>query len=149
MVSVLSFVAYFIVGLSPAEASNYVVSGRLDIPAINLSADVTSVEPKDSKLETPDEIVGSYSRHKNKTFLVGHSSTVFQDLNNLKIGDYLKYNDSIYVVKNTQTLQKSEISMNKILAEAEVDTVVIMTCAGQILSGGDATHRFIVTAEAL
>ena len=39
--------------------------------------------------------------------------------------------------------------MTEILKREEKDTIVIMTCAGELLDGGDATHRFMVTAVAL
>ena len=36
--------------------------------------------------------------------------------------------------------------MDEVLAPTEQNTLVIMTCAGEDLGGGDATHRLIVTA---
>ncbi len=36
--------------------------------------------------------------------------------------------------------------MSKILAETEVETIIIMTCAGNPLPNQDATHRLIVYA---
>lgn len=37
--------------------------------------------------------------------------------------------------------------MNAILSSSEVETLVIMTCAGTPLPGQDATHRLVITAE--
>ena len=39
-----------------------------------------------------------------------------------------------------------KIDMDKLLKTSRQDTVVIMTCAGKLLDGGDATHRLIITA---
>ena len=43
-------------------------------------------------------------------------------------------------------LEKADVDMNKMLAPAEKDTLVIMTCAGMDLGNGDATHRLVLTA---
>ena len=70
----LFFVAYIIVGLQPAEAAeSYEISTNLNISSINLSSDVTNLKLENHKLETPDKIVGSFSRAENKTLLIGHS----------------------------------------------------------------------------
>lgn len=145
---VVVFVAYVIVGLKPAEAAqSYEISAELNIPSINLTSDVTTLQLENRELKTPDNIVGSFSRAENKTLLIGHSSTVFQNLNRVAFGEEINYNDHIYTVRKIETLEKSEIDMSKLLARAKEDTLVIMTCAGDDLGGGDATHRLIVTAE--
>ena len=95
----LYFVAlsiYFLVGLKPAEAAN--IESRILIPSIGLVSDVERLELENSELSTPDEIVGSFSRNKNKTLLIGHSSTVFADLKDVKIGDEIIYRDLAYRV---------------------------------------------------
>lgn len=143
----LSFFVFLLTGLSSAGAIEYEISTQIEIPAINLTSDVTEIELKENKLETPDLIVGSFASATNKTFLVGHSSTVFQRLKEINLGDEIKYNDKKYVVKNTTVLAKAEISMRELLKSSEVDTLVIMTCSGEDLGNGDATHRLIVTAE--
>ena len=143
----LSFFVFLLTGLSSAGAIEYEISTQIEIPAINLTSDVTEIELKENKLETPDLIVGSFASATNKTFLVGHSSTVFQRLKEINFGDEIKYNDKKYVVKNTTVLAKAEISMRELLKSSEVDTLVIMTCSGEDLGNGDATHRLIVTAE--
>ena len=148
-VYLLAFAIYIIYGLQPVQARVYDVSGALNIPSIGLSTDVTSLRLVNHQLDTPDDIAGSYSRADNKTLLIGHSSTVFSELHNVDVGDQIYYNDTKYAVKTTETLEKSEISMGYLLQEADVDTIVIMTCAGENLPQNDATHRLIVVAEAV
>ena len=143
----LAFAAYLIVGLQPAGATNYDIVGALEIPEINLYSEVAAVKAEDGRLPTPDNIVGSYSRAENKTFLFGHSSSVFSNLEELKVGDQIKYNDHIYYISQINVLPKSEIKMNQLLKSAEKDTIVVMTCAGTDLGAGDATHRLIITAS--
>lgn len=144
----LAFAIYIIIGLQPAEAVQYDISGELSIPAINLTSDVTQLTLNDHKLDTPNTIVGSYSESPNKTLLIGHSTTVFQNLREINLGDMIYYNGNNYEVVSSDTLVKSEIDMTEILSKSDLDTIVIMTCAGQLLDGGDATHRLIVTAVA-
>ena len=137
---------YIIVGLQSADATKLEIAAELSIPAIDLTSDVTNLKLNGSKLDTPDTIVGSYSQAKNKTLLIGHSTTVFENLNQVKIGDEITYDGKTYVVQKSKTLTKAEINMDDLLAKAETDTLEIMTCAGELLGGGDATHRLIVTA---
>ena len=145
---VVVFGVYVIWGLQPAEAAkSYEISTKLNIPSINLTTDVATLQLENRELKTPDAIVGSFSRADNKTLLIGHSTTVFQNLNNVKIGDEINYNNGIYVVKNIKVLEKANVDMSKILAPAEKQTLEIMTCIGDLLDGGDATHRLIITAE--
>lgn len=146
LVYVLAFAVYLIVGLQPAGATEYEVSGNLTIPAIDLSSDVTELELIDHKLDTPDTIVGSYKKYDTKTFLVGHSTTVFVNLNKVKAGDIIIYNDIEYKITKTEKMLKSDVDMNKILAPTREDTLVIMTCAGEPMGEKDATHRLVVTA---
>ena len=143
----LAFAVWLIVGLQPVGAAYYDIVGALEIPEINLTSDVAAVELENGQLATPDDIVGSYSRAENKTFLFGHSSTVFGDLKDLKVGNEIKYNDHIYYISQIKTLPKADIKMNQLLKAADKDTLVIMTCAGTDLGGGDATHRLIITAS--
>lgn len=143
---VVAFAVYLIVGLQPAEARQYTLSGRLDIPSIRLTSDVTTLELNDHKLDTPDTIVGSYSRNVNKTLLIGHSTTVFVNLNGVAAGDTIYYNDDEYTVSKVELFQKEDIDMSKLLKSEERETIVLMTCAGKILDNQDATHRLIVTA---
>ncbi len=143
---VVAFVIYLIVGLQPAEARQYTISGNLEIPSIELVSDVTTLELNEHKLDTPDTIVGSYSRNTNKTLLIGHSTTVFANLDDVVAGDTIYYNNNKYTVRKVELFQKTDINMSRLLKSEEQETIVIMTCAGQILDNHDATHRLIVTA---
>lgn len=147
VVYVLAFVLYIIIGLQPAKAHNYDVSGQLYIPKIDLVSDVTTLELNNKKLDTPDTIVGSYSRNDNKTLLIGHSTTVFQNLDQVQIDDMIRLDNQIYYVDDIVVQAKDDISMMNLLKKEDKDTLVIMTCAGELLSGGDATHRLIITAS--
>lgn len=143
----VAFFIYVIIGLKPAEAVDYQVSAHLSIPSIGLNSNVTSLTLENGEIQTPDTIVGSYSGAENKTLLIGHSSTVFQDLNKLRLNDEIVLNDDTYIVKKYEVLKKENIVMPKLLERSSEDTIVIMTCAGKTLGGGDATHRLIITAE--
>ena len=145
---VLAFAVYIIIGLQPAEAVNYEIATELKIPAIGLVSDVTELAIENGELNTPDTIVGSYSRSHNKTLLIGHSTTVFENLKNVELNQEITYNDNTYRVVAIDKMQKSDINMTKLLMGANKDTIVIMTCAGELLDGGDATHRLIITAIA-
>ncbi len=144
----LVFISYLVIGLLPANATDYHISGHIIIPSIGLKSDVTEIETRDGKINTPDTIVGSYSTNKNKTLLIGHASTVFESLFETKVGDRVLYNEQIYTIVAKQVYPKSEIRMSRLLRSSNRNTLVVMTCAGQDLGGGDATHRLIVTAEA-
>lgn len=145
---VLFFAIYIIVGLQSAEATqNYEISDILNIPSINLSTDVADLKLENHKLETPNDIVGKFQRAKNKTLLIGHSSTVFKNLDELQIGEEVIFNNTKYYVHNSEIVEKAAIDMNELLAAAEKDTLVIMTCAGTEFDNGDATHRLIITAS--
>ncbi|MBR3254274.1 sortase [Candidatus Saccharibacteria bacterium] len=143
------FVVYLIFGLTPtsAGATYYEISGNLEIPAIDLNSDVTTLNIEDHQLKTPRTIVGSYSQSENKTLLIGHSSTVFSKLDQIWVGDIVNYNGYSYLVKDIIIDKKENISMRELLRAAETDTLIIMTCAGNDLEDGDATHRLIITAE--
>ena len=143
---VFAFIAYIIYGLQPARAVNYDISATLNIPSIDLIADVTALELKNGKLDTPDTIVGSYSRHNNKTLLIGHSTTVFNRLNDVHLGDELEYNNSVYHVVSIDLVSKPDISMTSLLKFEKKDTLILMTCAGELLDGNDATHRLMIKA---
>ena len=146
VLSLLLAAIYIIVGLQPAEAANYEVTTKLAIPEISLNVDVTALELNNGKLDTPDAIVGSYTRAKNKTLLIGHSTTVFQNLDQVKLGNTINYDGQLYRVVARDMIQKADVEMQQVLAGTDKDTIVIMTCAGQLLGGGDATHRLIITA---
>ena len=147
VVYVVLFLAYIIYGLQPAEAAHsYEVATELKIPSIGLVVDVTKLDLVGNELKTPDTIAGSYTQAENKTLLIGHSTTAFSHLDGVKIGDELEYNGQEYKIVRATLAVKEVIDMDELLAPAEEDTLMIMTCAGTLLGGGDATHRLIVTA---
>lgn len=140
---------YLLIGLTPARAAEYEAATEMRISKIGLVTDVVPMQIERGVLTTPDSVVGSYSRALNKTFLVGHSSDVFSGLELVEVGDEIVYDLVSYTVKKVEVLKKSEINMDLLLLPEYKDTIVVMTCAGEMLSGGDATHRLIITAEAL
>ena len=144
----VSFLIYIVYGLQPVDASEaYVVNGVLNIPSIGLSVDVTNIQIEDGKLNTPSSIVGSYSNNSQLTLLIGHSTGVFKDLANVTIGDSVIYNNTVYKVSKSVLIEKDNINMDQLLSSVNKKTLVIMTCAGDLLDNGDATHRFIVFAS--
>lgn len=146
IVTMLVTVIYFAVGLSPARATEYEIDATVEIPSIRLNADVTKLSLTDEGLATPDTIAGSYARSENKTLLIGHSTTVFQDLDEVKLGDEIYYDGNKYKVVEISFTRKEDIVMSEILKKEEKDTLILMTCAGTLLDGGDATHRLIIRA---
>ena len=144
------FAVYLIIGLKPvAQATNYEISGNLIIPSIGLSSVVTTLRLNDHKLDTPDTIVGSFTKNNNNTLLIGHASTVFYNLDKISLGDEINYETKSYTVIGVEVLSKNEIEMNSLLKAEAQPTIILMTCAGENLGGGDATHRLIVKAQAL
>lgn len=141
---VIALAVYLIIGFLPADAAS---GSDLIISSINLSAKVVESETSDGKLEVPESAVASYSRHENKTFLFGHASLVFGKLSEVKLKDEIIYNEKNYRVISREIVPKDLISMHKILKQEEKDTIVIMTCAGEMLKNYDATHRLIITAR--
>lgn len=140
------FAIYIIVGLQPAGAVEYDISNTLSIPGIDLISDVTSLSVSNGELDTPDTIVGSYTQSKNKTLLIGHSTTVFEHLADVMVSDEVIYGGNSYTVISRFVTTKTDISMDEILRPEDKDTLVLMTCAGELLPGGDATHRLILLA---
>ena len=145
---VVLFIVYIVVGLQPAGAVNYQISAQLSIPGVGIYSDVAKLELVDGKINTPDTIVGSYSQAPHKTLLVGHSVGVFQNVSQISLGDTIEYNDQKYHVSTIDMVRKGSVDMANILKSDDKDTIVLMTCAGTLLDGGDATHRLIVTAVA-
>ena len=145
----LAFLVYVIFGLQPVEASSYESAGELLLPSIGLVSDVAKLELEGGELKTPDKIVGSYTKSANKTLLIGHSSTVFMELDGVQLDDEIFYGNNVYKVAEAKVLAKSDINMHRLLAKADQKTLVLMTCAGENLGDGDATHRLIVTAYAV
>lgn len=138
---------YLFIGLQPAPLVDAASYPSLEIPAIDLKTPVTNVELIDHQLTVPANIAGIYQPFENKLFIIGHSSTVFQNLDQLKINQTFSYDGQQFIVTDRTILAKSAISMNDILKDAPEKTVVIMTCAGEPLPNQDATHRLIITAK--
>ena len=138
---------YLFIGLQPAvpaDAASYPV---LEIPAINLKTPVASVELIDRQLEVPAVIAGVYQPFANKLFIIGHSSTVFHNLDQLQASAQFTYDGKLYAVTDRAIVEKTAISMNDLLSDAPEKTIIIMTCAGEPLPNQDATHRLIITAK--
>ncbi len=146
IVAVAFAIVYLVIGLQPAEASDYLIDSRLEIPKINLATDVTKLSKEGTRLNTPETIVGSYSESSNKTLLIGHSTSVFTDLDETKLRDEIIYGGKVYKVREIRVTKKALIDMQEILDDEETDTIVLMTCAGRLLGEGDATHRLIIVA---
>ena len=145
--------AFFYFGFQPATSAKDVyaeesvsANTNLKIPAIDLDIPVTEVSINDNDLEVPEQIVGSYSVHTNKTLLIGHSATAFSNLNQVRVGDSVKFGSTNYAVVNIEQKEKADISMKEILKAEEKDTLVLMTCAGEQITNTDFSHRLIITA---
>ena len=143
---IVSFLTYVGFSFVPTNGTAYAFDGGLEIPSIELISGVTKLKLKNRKLDTPDSVVGSYSQSLNKTFLIGHSTTVFKDLDQVKINDVIIYNNTEYKITEMGVFRKSDIDMKDILKAEKEDTLVLMTCAGEIINSTDATHRLIITA---
>jgi len=138
---------YFFSGIQPVSSIEAASYPELSLPSISLNTPVIPLEMTEHQLIAPATVAGSYSQAENKQFIIGHSSTVFQNLNQATLYDHLHYNETEYTITNIEVLAKSDVNMNAILAPADVDTLVLMTCAGTPLPEQDATHRLIITAE--
>lgn len=138
---------YLYIGFRPASHVEAVSYPLLEIPSINLSTPVEPLTLEGNELISPATIAGSYQRFENKLFLIGHASTVFQDLDQVKINDFITYNGATYRVFQLETLAKSDIDMSTIIGNTPTPVMIIMTCAGTPLPGQDATHRLLVYAS--
>lgn len=137
---------YLYIGFQPAlptEALNY---PSLEIADINLSTPVAPLELQDRQLVAPAQIAGVYQPSENKLFIIGHSSTVFRNLQEIKATSTITYADEVYQITDIVVQDKFLIDMREILAPAESKTLILMTCAGELLEHQDATHRLIITA---
>lgn len=120
---------------------------RLFMPSIGLIAQVKDIERTGNQLIAPDEIAGAYSATNHKTVIIGHSSTVFKDLKNVKKSDEFTFDNAKFVVKEVETLPKSLVDMEEIVKETKTNTIILMTCSGEPLGGQDYSHRLIIKAE--
>lgn len=142
----VAFAIYLLIGLQPVGATNYNISSELMIPRIGLKTDVASLNLRDGNLDTPESIVGSFSKYPRKTLLIGHSTTVFQRLNDVEANDSIILDGNKYHIVSKYVTPKSDISMTELLRDSGRNTIVLMTCAGELIGNGDATHRLIVVA---
>lgn len=138
---------YAYIGMQPVSSIEATHYPKLSIGAIDLETPVAALEMVDRQLIAPASIAGSYQSSENKVLIIGHSSTVFESLHQVALADTFNYADRTYRIDQIETLAKSDVDMNAILAPATEDTIIIMTCAGEPLPNQDATHRLIVTAH--
>lgn len=139
---------YVIVGLQPATAAKPQSDSNLIIPSINLHSPAQKLTRTGNTLSTPNYLPGFYSEQPNKILLIGHSTTIFQNLHRLQSGAKIIFANRPYKVTQIITKPKQLISMRSILASADRPTLVLMTCAGDPLGHQDYTHRLIITAVA-
>ena len=138
---------YILIGLQPATATSGIASSQnLNIPSLQISSPVQQLTLEDNRLNTPDTIVGSYQQSPSTTLLIGHSSTVFQNLAQAQIGQSLQYGGETYLISGIATLAKSDISMRQVLKGRSQPTLILMTCAGEPTGDQDYSHRLMITA---
>ena len=121
-------------------------AGDLVIPAIALVTEVEELEAEDHRLATPDYVAGAYAAEAGRTLLIGHSTTVFSFLPDVAIGDEIYFRGERFVVTRSVTVLKADVRMGELLRADGAESIVLMTCAGEILEGGDATERLLITA---
>lgn len=137
---------YAFVSMQPASSVDMSGYPVLSLPGIELETPVEKLSLDDHRLIAPPNIAGSYTQNDHKTLIIGHSSTVFEHLDNVRTGQVLTYDGYDYAIQSVETVAKPNIDMAEVLAATPVDTIVIMTCAGTPLPDQDATHRLLVTA---
>ena len=138
--------AYIIIGLQPASATSLRIIGSLSIPSLNLNTEVAKLTLEGGQLNIPENVVGEYHISKKNHLLLGHSTTIFRDLEKLQVDDEINFGDSKYKVTTYEIKAKSDIQMKELLQNDGTDKLTLMTCAGQLLSSQDATDRLIITA---
>ena len=122
-------------------------TGSLAIPSIDLVAPMSDVELNGRVLSAPNYIVGRYQSYNNKVLVMGHSSTVFQRLPEVSVGDEILYDGQSFEIVSKEVRAKSEILMSEILKDEKEPTLVLMTCSGEHLSGQDYSLRLIIYAN--
>ena len=138
--------AYIIIGLQPASAASLYIIGTLNIPSINLDTEVAKLTLENNQLTIPDEVVGEYHISRKNHLLLGHSTTIFRDIERLQQGDVIYYNNETYQVISSEVRDKDQIKMKELLQNDGTDKLTLMTCAGELLANQDATERLIITA---
>lgn len=120
----------------------------LEIPKISLTSPIRALEITDENtLISPERIAGVYHANQNHDFIIGHSSTIFHNLNKLNIGDTFRFGDQTYQIKTRKIQLKFDVDMAKLLTKKSTPTITLMTCHGEKISGHDYTERLILTAE--
>ena len=140
-------IAGFVVHVFMPQLADATSEERLFIPSIGLIARVKDIERQGNQLIAPDYIAGAYQPTNHKTVIIGHSSTIFKDLKNVKDTDSFTFDNHKYQIKSREIVEKSLVDMKDIVSETEVRTVILMTCYGESLGGQDFSHRLIITAE--
>lgn len=141
------FVAVFVATGFMPKLAGAESSKTLKIDSISLTSEAIEIKRNKNTIEAPDAEVGSYSQYKNKTLLIGHKATIFKNLEQVKLGDKIEYDKKLYVVKTIEISPKTVVNMDEIVEEAEVSTIILMTCHGEPLTNNDYTERLIITAE--
>lgn len=141
--AIAGFVAYIFIPKA-ADASS---EERLYIPEIGLVARVKDIERQGNQLIAPDTIAGAYKPTNHKTVIIGHSSTIFKDLEKLAGNENFTFDDHSYRIIRREIVEKRFVNMEDIVSETENNTVILMTCYGEPLGGQDYSHRLIITAE--
>lgn len=145
---------YFYLGLQPSQENAAAKAAEVEkavssikISSIDLDTPIVESNLNGKTLSVPDYVAARYSGETNKTLIMGHSSTVFKDLKDVKNGDEIEYEGKQYHISSIEIKPKTEISMNKILEKEKQDTLVLMTCYGESLGDQDYSHRLIVYAS--
>ena len=146
LIALISASAFFINSIvSDTSAAS---ADQLTIDGINLNTPVEKVELKGNELVSPETIAGAYEASPNKTLLIGHSTTVFKNLDEINGDMLIEYKGKEYQITEMVMMKKEDISMFDLTRPAEEDTIILMTCAGKATGNHDFTHRLVITAVA-
>ena len=137
--------------VGPSAASLLPAATTMDlyIPAINFSSSVIQTYVNENNdVVVPASTIGALNSYRgttfhNKTLLVGHRASIFSTLPYVKIGDEIIYHGKTYIITQAyyQSVSLVESKMRQIIKDEEIDTLILMTCAGV-----NNSDRFIVTA---
>ena len=102
-----------------------------------------------TKIDSSVEFKIELNNHKVESDIYGNS--IFE----IELPEYatnteitnasMVYGDGLEI-SNVELADKNVVNMDLILAPAEQDTLVLMTCAGELYENGDASQRLIITA---
>ena len=84
--------------------------------------------------------------------LDAHNTAAFKNLSNLKVGEeiYIKNRKGKWLrfrVTKAEIYAAKNLKPTILFAPTSAKQVNLITCAGTLLSNGEATHRLIVSAE--